>query len=308
MPTQTELKIQGIVKTDCDTLQSLIGDLTQAEVNRKGLRELYETKKCSFIDTEYNYRLYRNLELNTGAELIQATTEIKQNVASYIKLSDSLAAALRTVTANVKDAKKKFGDLRKASLDLDMCISDKCNCTQMIILTGKPNTPGVCPNADDTIEKLLTRPLYFSEDCDTLLTSSADVSGIQTFVNVKSIDQLQTDFSTAAKAFDTQVQTKMTQGLAELTQLQKDLTKSITDLTTADHALYNKRDEVDAETDTIEFFCEGKCECKIKDKDANGHEIVEGRFEDCKRTICDICHKMDDHYCQRAQNDPAMSY
>src|SRR5260221_71085 len=254
MPTQTELKIQGIIKTDCDTLQSLIGDLTQAEENRKGLRALYESKKCFFIDTELNYRLYRNMELNTGAELIQATTEIKQNVAGYIKLSDSLAASLRTVIANVKDAKKKFGDLRKASMDLDICISDKCNCTQMIILTGKSGTAGVCPNAADTLDKLVKRPEYFLDDCDTLLTSAADVSGIQTFVNVKSIDQLQTDFSAAAKTFDTQVQAKMTQGLTELTQLQKDLTKSITDLTTADHALYNKRDDADAETESIEFF------------------------------------------------------
>lgn len=314
------LKIEKIIKADCDTLSGFIGDLNQAEENRKGLKKLYETKKRSFYDNEHHYLNYRRLELNVGVELIQSSTEIKQSVGNYIKLSDSLTAALRTVVAGVKDAKKKFTDLRKASLDLNICLTDRCNCSQMQILVGrgpancddktKKPIPAACPDAGRILNHLVDMPMHFLADCDTFLTAAADVCGIQTFVNINSLDQLQLDFFNSAKTFNTQVQSKVTQGTTDLTQLQKDLVKATTELTSANHALYNRRDEVDAEVATIEYICNGDCndDCKIIAQNANGEDVYEGRFDDCKKAICSICQEMDNHYCQHEQVQENQEY
>ena len=156
--------IETIRDQDCQKLKGLLGDLSQGEEIQKGLRRMYESKKCLFIDTEYNYQIYRNLELSVGVELTQAAVELKQNISTYTTLSDSLAAALKNIVKAAKDAKQKFLDLRKAACDLNNCKNDKCNCTQILVLTGKSNCNGnddqnkrpvkpVCPGSDDILKR-----------------------------------------------------------------------------------------------------------------------------------------------------------
>jgi hypothetical protein len=294
--------IQAIRDQDCAKLKGLLGELSQKEEIHKGLRQLYDSKKCLLIDTEYNYQIFRNLELSVGVELTQASLEIKQNIATYIGLSNNLATALKNVVKAAKDAKQKFSDLRKAGCDLNICINDKCNCNQILILTGKSPCNGgddhnkrpvkpACPGSEDTLKHLVEEPEVFFKDSDIILNSAADITGIQTFTNITSLDSLQQGLAANITAFDGVVTAKMTQGATDLAQCQTDLVAAIKELTTSEHALYNKRDEIDAERETIEYICEYECECIREEGD--------DRLKDCKNDICDICEQLDDIYCER---------
>src|SRR5882724_2119258 len=128
--------LSTIVKEDCEKIKVLVGSLTEVERNRSGLRRIHESKKCCLLETESNYQIYRNLELGVGVELIQASAEIKNDVASYIITNGKLADTLKSIVTKLKDAKEKFKELNKAADDLDTCKKDKCSCTQITILTG----------------------------------------------------------------------------------------------------------------------------------------------------------------------------
>jgi hypothetical protein len=303
-PVSTTIKT--IRDQDCDKLQGLIGGLAEAEEHRKGSRQIFELKKCCFVGTEYNYQIYRNLELCVGVELTQASIEIKQDIANDIALGDSLAAALKNVGKATKDAKQKFSDLRKAACDLNICRNDKCNCTQILILTGKSPCEGdeqhkkpgkpACPEAEHILTRLVEEPEYFFKDSDVIFNAAADITGIQTFTNIKSLNDLQQTLTTYITEFETSVKGKITQGTADLNQCQTDLNTVITDLTKSEYALYNKRDEVDAEKETIEYLCRNECDCI-------NEESKEHRLKKCKNEICEICEQLDDIYCERDKQD-----
>lgn len=305
-----DITLDSIIAQDCSKLTTMIGDLTQAEENQRGLKRIFHSSKCGFIATEYNYQVYRNLELSVGVELVQATSIIKQNVANDITLAASLAAALKNIVAAAKDAKKKFSDLRKAACDLNICLHDKCNCSQMLVLTGtppqgcddrgkRPEQPA-CPDAQEILDDLVEMPSIFLHDSDIILSAAADVSGIQTFTNIGSLDSLQQGLSTAVTAFDSLVQAKMMQGATDLTQSQKDLTAAINNLTQSEYALYNKRDEIDAENETIQYLCDHECIC-IREYTEDDEED-RGRLRDCKHEICEICTRIDDNFCRHEEH------
>ena len=129
----------------------------------------------------------------------------------------------------------------------------------------------------------MEEPDDFFKDSDTILNSAADVTGIQTFTNIQSLTSLQLSLTANITAFDALVVAKMTQGATDLTQCQTNLASSIKDLTTSEYALYNKRDEIDAEKGAIEYICSDECAC-IRDGDDD-----DDRLQDCKNEICEIC-------------------
>mgnify|MGYP003530340142 CR=1 FL=1 len=125
----------------CDSLVTMEGTLTASEENAKGLTITYEAKKCSFVKTEKNYRIIRNLELQTGVELIQSSAEIKTDVTEVIAKNGKLVDALKAVCAAAKDAKTKFRELRDAASHLDGCRKDSCNSSQMAASASSRLTP-----------------------------------------------------------------------------------------------------------------------------------------------------------------------
>lgn len=307
--------IKTIIVENCDELKGYIAELTEAEESRKGLKKIYESRKCCFIETEINYQVYRNLELCVGVELIQASAEIKQTVTNEIKFSDDLAAVLKNIVKAAKEAKQKFNDLRKAACDLDACMRDKCNCTQLLILTGilpekcdekaNRNVTAACPEAQVILEELTEQPEIFLNDMDIIVNAAADVAGIQTFTNVKALETFQTNLSANAKILDDIILEKMKKGEADLKKCQDELVAVIKELTILDYSLYKKRNLVDSEKETIEYLCCHKCNC-IYECEPDGEIKDENRLRKCKDWICHICEKVDEIYCEtHHSHDPA---
>jgi hypothetical protein len=319
--TATKRTIKQIKDTYCESLKVLTGELSQSEVTYEGYVRAYHRKKCSFIKTEKNYRIVRNLELKVGIELIQSSEEIKKNVASYIKINDDLVKALKDVLTTAKDAKAKFGELRDAASKLDASRKDSCNASQMIILGCKSgeecgdkkdndqhdNKPEACDNVCEILDDLVEVPETLAKDIDIIFTSAAEILGIQSFSNIKTLDKFQQDFGTAAKAFDDVVAEKMKAGATATTKAQEELTAAIKTLTTSGHALYNKRNEIETDDDTKDFLCHHDCDCirdcgcddEGDDKGENDNDRnKKDRFKKCKCEICDICKEVKDIYCE----------
>ena len=321
--TATKRTIKQIKDTYCESLKVLTGELAQSEVMYEGYVRAYHRKKCGFIKTEKNYRIVRNLELKVGVELVQSTEEIKKNVAAYIKINDDLVKALKDVLATAKDAKAKFGELRDAASKLDACRKDSCNSSQMIILGCKSGeecgdkkdhdqndkNPDACDNVCEILDDLVEVPETLAKDIDIIFTSAAEILGIQSFSNIKTLDKFQLDFAAAAKAFDDVVADRMKAGATATTKAQEDLTAAIKTLTTAGHALYNKRNEIETDDDTKDFLCHHDCDC-IRDcgcddegndrnnRDDDDNDRKKDRFKKCKCEICDICKDVKDIYCE----------
>ncbi|HKR03203.1 MAG TPA: hypothetical protein VJY62_01100 [Bacteroidia bacterium] len=304
--------LSSIIKENCNEMKGYIGELTEAEENRIGLKKIYESKKCCFIETETNYRIYRNLELCVGVELTQAASEIKQVVTSEIKFSEDLTGVLKNIVKAAMDAKQKFNDLRKAACDLDSCMKDKCNCTQLLILTGnapekcddKARRTAACPEAHDILRELVKQPEILLHDMDIIANSAADVTGIQTFSNIKSLEVFYQNMTANAKSFDDFIQEKAKKGTDDLKKYQEELTAATKELTKSDYALYSKRNLVDGEKEAIAYLCCHKCNCIMSS--CEGEEKDENRLKGCKEHICEICKKVDGIYCgEKFSEDPA---
>ncbi len=87
---------------------------------------MYNDKTCLFNHTEENYRLFRNLEITVGTELLQTNESVKANVKSYNDWNAALNKVLKEGIAKaVKDVKAKFAELDAAAFKLDSCRNEK---------------------------------------------------------------------------------------------------------------------------------------------------------------------------------------
>ena len=305
----TNKSIKSMKDTYCSTLEGLLGDLSQAEENFSGLQTAFEQKKCVFVKTEKNYRVFRNLELGVGIELLQANEEIKKNAATYVTDNTNLAKALSNVKDAAKAAKAKFADLLEYAHKLDACSNDSCNATQMHILTGrkyencegkKPpepgNRPSDCDDAGEIFDRLVSVPESLYKDIGVIFNSSYEIVGIQTFTNIAGLATLQGNVYTNSQAFEGWIKDRMTNGGTSVITAQTDLTTAIKALTTAGYVLYNKRVEVDAVNGTKDYLCCTECDCVKEDCEDDSD-----RLKECKCEICDICTEVTQIYCREEE-------
>ncbi|HEY4967435.1 MAG TPA: hypothetical protein VII28_13615 [Puia sp.] len=291
----------------CLTLKSNVGVLRQCEETKAGNKKTYEHKNCRFVKTEKYYRLFRNLELQYGVELIRASGDIENNIKALVTDNKTLADALTDLLATIKTAKSAFGDLRDSACKLDACSKDSCNRSQMAILTGqkledcddkhKPDPgkrPPDCEHAGSILHQLIHEPPSLSKEIDIILNASADVIGIQTFSNIGSLStQFFPSVKASAKAFDDFIQDRMNKGNADLTTAQAALAQAIKDLTDSEFALFTARISVNSIKGLKEFLCHHKCEC-----------ICEGdkRLDKCKCEICEICQEVAKIYSRETED------
>ena len=120
----------------CITLYDTAGTVKQMEKRFEGEQHIYHEKKCMFTWTEANYKLYRNLDLTAGIELLQTNESVKANVTNYGKLNKDLNAQLKSIAKGIKDLRSKINDLKDASCKLDSSTKEKCNSAQWKALTG----------------------------------------------------------------------------------------------------------------------------------------------------------------------------
>jgi hypothetical protein len=312
LPTKKTIRSK---KNDyCITLKTNLGNLRHSEEARKGFRIIYEHRKCRFIRTEKSFRLFRNLELQYGIELIRATTDIETNIKALVTDNTSLGAALGDLVKLLKTAKSAFGDLRDSGCRLDACMKDSCNRSQVAILTGRKiedcddkhrpthepgKRPHDCEGVIEIIEELIHEPGCFSKEIDVILVAAADVTGIQTFANIAALTTtFLPSLKASAAAFDNFIQDRTTNGAAALTTAQTNLTQAIKDLTDGEFAVFNARIAVDSIKGLKDFLCHHKCACICEDP--KEHEKGDcgckcggdKRLEKCKCEICEICQEV----------------
>ena len=300
--TQTEKTIDRERKKVCSDLAVKFGEARQWEQARYGARQLFDDKQCAFVKTEKNYRLYRNLELSVGVELIQANEDIKENIKNYKKMNDDLATLLKEITKTAKEAKIKFKDLKDAGDKLETCLGDICNSTGKKILTGKSsgdcNDDGdkepKCDDAEEILDKLVSYPKTLLHEMDLIYHSATQVTGIQIFSNVSSLEPLQKGLQEKSKAFDDLIQEKMKKGADDLKKSQEDLTKSIQELTKSTSTLYFKRSLFKGTKSATKELCCPDCGCLKGEK---------GGLEKCKCDICEICDDVKEGVCKEKDDD-----
>lgn len=307
----------------CQQLKGLYGELSNSEVTYEGALKLYNKKKCSFTKTEKNYRAMRNLSLSSGVELTQASAEIKKNVEAYIKYNgddkNGLVGALKDVLKKAKDAKVKFGELHDAAFKLDTARKDRCNASQMIILgcwdgedcggeekkqqqqqqEGCGEKPQGCDDICQVLDELVSIPDSLRNDSDILFNAAAEIVGIQTFTNIKTLEKFQKDFADNAKAFTDLLDITIKSGADGVTNAQKALTEAIQSLTTSTFILYGKRNDTETVDSIKDYLCCHECKC-LGDCGCEGHDHSgdEG-LKECKCDICDICKEVKDVYAKK---------
>src|ERR1044072_2981699 len=206
----TQVSINKVRATYCITLYDAKGAVSKLQTKYKGENEVYKEKKSIFINTEDNYRRYRNFDMCAGTEILQANDSIKGNVGKLKDWSQALNTLLVYIAKQTKDLKAKFNDLSDAACKLGRAYDDKCNAAQRKALTGTtkdncgdPTTViDPCKNAGTDIEKLICIPTGLAQDADSIFQVSSEVIGVQLFSNIDALDQLQKDLSTKSTVFE----------------------------------------------------------------------------------------------------------
>jgi hypothetical protein len=308
--TPTRTTVNNKKNDYCGVLKTKVGILEQNEETYIGCRIEYEHKKCRFVKTEKNYRVLRNVELSIGTTLIRASTNIESEVTDCVGYDKKLAGVLSDLLATIKTTKTKFAELWEGANNLLRCSKDSCNRSQMAILTGekiedcddkqKPEhrneheprgehervhphgkRPPECENAGEILRQLIHEPASLGKEIDIILNSTADVVGIQTFSNISSLpSQFLPAIKDNAKAFDKVITDTITKSTAELTVAQTNLVQVTSNLNDAVFGNFKARIDVDVTKGIKDFLCDHACECLCDG---------EGRLDDCKCKICDIC-------------------
>ena len=288
----------------CTTLYDLSGELSKQEEKFKKESELYELKKCLFVNTEDNYRRYRNLDITVGTELLQTNDSVKANVTAFNTWNKDLNTALKNIAKAVKEAKTKFAELKKAACDLKSCYNDSCNKAQKKALTGKsegckdekPIDP--CQDAEKIFGELICMPEGLSSDIDSIFKSAYDVVGIQVFSNIETIEPLQKDLETKSKAFQKQVSDVVKQRDADLKKQQEELVKSVKDITMAAMDRNSTRSKFEGYYDAVDWLCCPECGCvpRLPD-DGECDTGCDPRLAKCEKEICEICKKVKETFC-----------
>ncbi len=300
----------------CTALKTAKSDKEAAEKAYERSLRIYRKKKKLFEWTENNYRVYRNLDVCLDTELKTSSASLTDNVKNYNALSTTLYTNLKAIVTGIKDLKTKVSALRDQASNLENYKNDQCNATQWTLLTGKNmenckgdtdqppphERPEACKDADHIYHELITVPkkvLVF--DVDSLLQSSADVVGIQTFSNISVLTAQQDTLSKAADAFVAQIQAALKARVTDLTAVQNDLVAAVQDCTKAGVDEFNKISIYSGAYHTIEVLCKPDCNC-VKRGDEHNHRP---RLEDCECKICDICKEVKNTYRGEKKAEPA---
>jgi hypothetical protein len=280
----------------CTDMFDLKGKVVKLEVRKESLDQLITDKQCLFVWTERNYRIYRNLGFQTSAELLQTSDSIKEGVKNYLNTNKTLAESLKKLVEAAADISVKTKDLREMARKLKDARADECNCSQMIELTGevtgnckgsKPDPrPAPCDarSVNHILDRLSEMPEYLCEDAKTIYNASADVSGIQKFSNITTLDPLQAGLSDKIKNFDKNLQEIIKRGDADVKTSLADLIKAKQDLAKTDVELYSTRSDFEGVKKAVAFFCCQPCVCVPLTK-----TNIEKRLDGCADEICKIC-------------------
>lgn len=311
----TQLSITTVRATLCDLLYDTRGIVANQETKFDGENEIFNEKKCIFINTEKSYRRFRNFEISTGIELIQTNDSIKVNVNQLKDWNKALNKTLLDLFKQIKEVKGKFIDLKDSAGKLYNSYNDKCFAAQKRAITGRnsencdepPSPTPACQNAANDIDDLICIPKGLAFDIDHIFQASSDVIGIQLFSNIDSLDQLQKDLSIKSIAFEKLISDSMKARRTDLDKIQDDLVISVKSVTQAAMERNTQRANFEGYYDTTKFVCCPSCSCVPPDEESNDNsnrqqtkdcnEECPPRLENCEQEICDICEDVKKTFC-----------
>ncbi len=314
----TQLSINNERIKICTLLYEAEGKVELQQTKFEGEEEVFKEKKCMFLHTEENYRQYRNLEISAGTELLQTNESIKTNVTGLNNWNKDLNKILTDITKQIKDAKSKFADLRAASCKLDDSITDKCNAAQWKALTGKTaencddpkSPPDACKNAESEIYDLICFPKGLGKDIDYIFQSSADVTGIQIFSNIDTLEPLQKSLSDKSNIFGKLISETMKTRKTELDKLQDDLVVSVKSITQSAMDRNSARSDFEGYYDAVNYLCCPSCDC-VNDNPGDGatekdncKDDCNPRLDGCEEEICKICVEVQTTFCCDGPDNP----
>jgi hypothetical protein len=308
----------------CELLYTSAGEVARQEERFKSENDLYNARKCLFVNTEDNYRRYRNLDITVGTEMIQTNESIKANVASFSKWNKDLNTLLKNIAKAVKDTKAKFAELKKAAGDLEICYNDSCNAAQRKALTGKledckdeSTPPDACKDSDTIINELICMPKGLTTDIDSIFKSAHDVVGIQVFSNIDSLDPLQKTLDEQSKLFKTHLGEVVKVRETDLKKQQEELVKSVQEITKSAMERNSTRSSYEGYYDATDFLCCPTCKCveteksdsNSSSKNANNNNYdcdkeCPPRLTQCAKDICEICEDVKETFCC-GKNEPS---
>jgi hypothetical protein len=290
----------------CANLHTAKADQASAEKAYDRSVLIYKKKKKLFEWTENNYRLYRDFDICVDSELTAVTTSLTTNVKSYASQSQTLYTNLKTLVTKIADLKTKISTLGDSAYNLEKYKNDQANATQWCLLTGKNvdnckpeqehhhhHRPEACHDADGIYHELIaiTKKVLIA-DINSLVQSTGDVVGIQTFTNTDTLTVQQTAFTTAVTALVTQVQATTKTRKGDVDTVQLELATAVQICTSAGIDKYTKTSTNHAAHCTVQFLCCPPCLCVKPTKP----DVYEPHLGDCECKICQIGEKIRSTY------------
>jgi hypothetical protein len=239
------------------------GSAEAALETRVGQLETRDSKVCILLKSEEASRFYRNLDLYAAIDATCTVEAVQKNVDDQIKKSDDLSKALAEASKCIKIIKDKAAELKAKACDFDTQLNDDCNKEQLRILNC--NFFERCSykegfTKDDAFEKMaievIEKAKAVSIQAAKTFHASAEISGIQTFSNVKSLKDMSKSLVDTIKAFKTDVDTNVKDRAGEVTKAQEDLAKAVKDLATKTLERNKATTIYEGVAFTLEFVCD----------------------------------------------------
>ncbi|HEV7782672.1 MAG TPA: hypothetical protein VGO58_15465 [Chitinophagaceae bacterium] len=289
--TKTDEAIKKERDKLCTDLFDSAGVVAEYESKVKDLKILKGLKNCSFTWSEEYYHYYRDLSLGYGSKLLQSSESIKESVKNNTATAKLLSETLKAICKATGDVSTKVKDLGEEAFRLNGAMNHDCNCAAMTIITGKRPDKGNCPDpgpppgnskpCDEGSHKLDT--LVAAGDklvnyiCK-IYKSASDVSGIQAFSSITTIDKAQSDLNDIVKKFDTHIQDSIKKGETGVKNSYQELGKVVQEISKAYVGRYDSRSKFEGLYDASKDICCNQCDC-IRDKN-------------CAEEICTLCKKV----------------
>lgn len=241
----------------------------EASCKTKEGQQLTRTSKvCILLKSEEASRFYRNLDLYAAIDATCTIEAVQKNVDDQIKKSDELSKALAEASKMIKVIKDKAAELKAKACDLDTQLNDDCNKEQLRILNC--NFYKRCGyqegfTEDDAFKKMATglieKAITVNSQASKTFNASAEISGIQTFSNVKSLKDMSKSLVDTIKAFKSDVDTNSKDRAGEVIKAQEDLAKVVKDLATKSLEQNKATTSYEGIAFTLDFVCK-KDRCK----------------------------------------------
>lgn len=241
---------------------------------KDGHRNARNSKVCVLLKSEEASRFYRNLDLYAAIDATCTIESVQKNVDDQIKKSDELSKALAEASKMIKGIKDKAAELKAKACDLDTQLKDDCNKEQLRILNC--NFHKHCGykegyTEDDafltTANSLIKKAEIVNKQASRTFNASAEIAGIQTFSNVKSLKDMSKSLVDTIKAFKTDVDTNVKDRAVDVTKAQEDLAKTIKELATKTLEEHKATSTYEGIAFTLDFVCNDDRCCDVPSLD-----------------------------------------